>query len=209
MLFYCRCRSLHFPWFWITCHLPPIPSAWSSCNRAAKCFSYLRFFKKKQCTGYEWTPGGSPPTGLPATDNYLAKISEGAGKTGSAGSSGNTPGSPTFSPPEGAFLTGGIIQGDSKSGQARADRWARCGGCLQAVALAVSKVQTANQLVSKCPRRTCREMNYSVQLLNWYFSRRAPSIAAAWLIASYVPSSSGGRPRKELIRSPCLDHNGK
>lgn len=154
-------------------------------------------------------PGGSPPTGLPATDNYLAKISEGAVKTGSAESWGNTPGSPTFSPPEGAFLTGEIIQGDRKWGRARADGWARCGGCLQAVALAVSKVQTANQLVSKRRRRTCREMIYSVQLLNWYFSIRASSIAAALLIASYIISSSSGHPQKELIPSPSLDHNGK
>lgn len=91
-------------------------------QQSCKVFFLFKIKKKKQCTGYECTPGGSPPTGLPATDNYLAKISEGAGKTGSAGSSGNTPGSSTFSPPEGAFLTGGIIQGDSKSGQARADR---------------------------------------------------------------------------------------
>lgn len=67
-------------------------------------------------------PGRSPPTALPATDNYLAKISEGAVKTGSAGRSGNALGSPTFSPPGGGFLTGEIIQRDRDSGQARADR---------------------------------------------------------------------------------------
>lgn len=66
-------------------------------------------------------PGRSAPTALPATDNYLAMISEGAVKTGSGGSSGNTAGSPTFSPPEGGFLTGEIIQRDRRSGQAGPD----------------------------------------------------------------------------------------
>lgn len=66
-------------------------------------------------------PGRSPPTALPATDNYLAMISKGAMKTGSAGRSGKALGSPTFSPPGGGFLTGEIIQLDRNSGQARAD----------------------------------------------------------------------------------------
>lgn len=43
-------------------------------------------------------------------------------KTVSTGSSGNLLGSPTFSPPEGGFLTGEIIQHDGNTGQARADK---------------------------------------------------------------------------------------
>lgn len=66
--------------------------------------------------------GCSAPTALLATDNYLAMISEGAVKTGSGGGgSGSTAGSPTFSPPEGGFLTAEMIQCDRRSGQARPD----------------------------------------------------------------------------------------
>lgn len=110
-------------------------------------------------------PGRSPPTALPATDNYLATISEGAVKTGSAGRSGKALGSPTFSPPGGGFLTGEIIQRDRT--QARRGLMDEHGvEAVPSVTLAVSKVQTANQLVSKCRRGTCREINYSVKLWN-------------------------------------------
>lgn len=86
------------------------------------------------------------------------------------GSAGNAVGSPTFSPPEGGFLTGEIIQRDRSSGQARADGWTQLGGCLQVVPLAAIRVQTANRVVSKCRRGTCSDRNYCFKPLNGYFS---------------------------------------
>lgn len=129
------------PWFWTACSKPPT-------HRRSTCFFYIFFWK---CRGCEWKPRRSAPTALLATDNYLAMISEGAVKTGSAG---NAVGSPAFSPPEGGFLTGEIIQRDRSSGQARADRWTQLGGCLQVVPLAAIRVQTANRVV-KCRGGTC------------------------------------------------------
>lgn len=79
---------------------------------------------QKKCTGYPlWVNASQnsyycPPsiTSYCFWDYYLAMISEGTMKTAGTGSSGNWVGSPTFSLPQGGFLSGEIFQHDGNTG---------------------------------------------------------------------------------------------